>query len=91
MSVIQPTELHIHGLAPSRITSEVILRLSKNSSKLTFYFKFFIIHQIKVYQYSYIALTNLNYYYADMTETRGISPSTITGEILMNSKVVDDK
>jgi hypothetical protein len=40
MTVIQPTELHIHGLAPSKITSKVILHLSKNSGKVTF-FNFF--------------------------------------------------
>jgi hypothetical protein len=68
MTVIQPTELHIQGLAPSRITSEIILHLSKNSRKVTFYFNFFIIHQIKVYQYSYIALRNLNYYYTDTND-----------------------
>jgi hypothetical protein len=39
-TIIQPTELHINGLAPSRITSEVILHLSKNSKKVTF-FNFF--------------------------------------------------
>jgi hypothetical protein len=34
--IIQPTKLHIHGLAPSKITSEVILHLAKNSKKVTF-------------------------------------------------------
>jgi hypothetical protein len=34
--IIQPIELHIHGLAPSIITSEVILHLTKNSKDVTF-------------------------------------------------------
>jgi hypothetical protein len=34
--IIQLTELHIHGLAPSRITSEVILHVAKNSKEVTF-------------------------------------------------------
>jgi hypothetical protein len=37
MIVIQPMELHIHVLAPTKITFEVILHLSKNSWKVTFF------------------------------------------------------
>jgi hypothetical protein len=34
--IIQQTELHVHELAPSRITSEAILHLAKNSKEVTF-------------------------------------------------------
>jgi hypothetical protein len=37
MTAIQPMEIEIHGLPPSKITSQLLLSLAANSQKVMFY------------------------------------------------------
>jgi hypothetical protein len=35
--IVQPVEIEIHGLAPSKITSQLLLSLAANSKKVSIY------------------------------------------------------